>query len=56
MALFEAVKEVMFIVELLQSMKPSVKVLLTVKVDNVRSIFMAGNITATSCTKHVDIS
>ena len=43
-ALSEAVKEVIF---------DSVAEMLTV--DNVGAILVAGNITATSCTKHVDI-
>ena len=54
-ALSEAVKEVMFVVQLLRSMKIAVKYSVMVKVDNVGAIFMASNITITCHTKHVDI-
>ena len=54
-ALFEAVKEVMFVIQLLQSMMILVKYLVTVRADKVGAIFMASNIMTTSCTKHVDI-
>ena len=47
-------KKAMFKVKLLHSLI-SVKLLVTVRVDNVGTIFMAGNVTATSLTKHVDI-
>ena len=40
---------------MLGSMKISVKFPVMVRVDNVGAIFMASSITATSCTKHVDI-
>ena len=53
--LSKAIKESMFIMKLLQSMKFSVKLLLTERVENVEEIYMAENITATSHTKHVDI-
>ena len=36
-------------------MKITVMLVVTVKVDNIGAIFMAGNVTATSHTKHVDI-
>ena len=51
MALSEAVKEVMFTVQLLGSMKIAVKYPVMVRVD----IFKACNITTTCCTKRVDI-
>ena len=53
--LSEAVKEVMLVVQLLGSMKILVKYPVTVRVDNIGTIFMASNITTPSCTKHVDI-
>ena len=54
-ALSEAVKDVMFMVQLLGSMKIAVKYPVTVRVDNVGAIFMASNITTSCHTKHVDI-
>ena len=54
-ALSEAVKELTFIFQLLRSMKISIKLPVTVRVENVGTIFIASTITTTSCTKHVDI-
>ena len=54
-ALCEAVKEVMFVLQLLRSMKISIKLPDMVRVYNVHAIFMASNITIMSCTKHMDI-
>ena len=54
-ALFEAVNEVMFVPQLQRSMKISIKLPVMVKIDNVGTIFMASNITTTSCTKQMDI-
>ena len=45
----------MFVFMLLGIMKISVKYPITVRVDNLGAIFMASNITTTSCTKHMDI-
>ena len=53
--LSEDVKEVMFVLQLLGSMKIVVKYPVTVRVDKVGAIFMTTNITNTCCTKHVDI-
>ena len=53
--LSEAVNEGMFVIRLLGSMKILFRFPLTAKVDNVGTIFMASNITTTSCTKHMDI-
>ena len=53
--LSEAVKEVMFVVKLLKNTKISVKLEVMVRVDNVGAIFMVGNVTTTSHTKHVYI-
>ena len=54
-ALSEAVKEIKFVVQLLGSMKISVKHPVMVRMDNVGAIFMASNIRTTCHTKHVDI-
>jgi hypothetical protein len=51
----EAVKEVMFVLQLLQSMQIKVKLPIIVRVDNVGAIFMTKNITTTGRSKHVDI-
>ena len=48
-------KEVIFIVQLLGSMQISVKYPVIVRVDNAGAIFMAGNITTISHTKHMVI-
>ena len=53
-ALSEAVKEVMFIIQLLESMKVLIEYPVMLKVDNVGAIFMASNIILPCCTKHVD--
>ena len=53
-ALSEAVKEVMFVIQLLGSIKIVVKYPVMVRVDNVGAIFASSNIT-TCCTKHVDV-
>ena len=55
MSLSEAVKEVMFVIQVLGSMKISVKYSFMARVDNIGAIFMASNITTTCHTKHVDI-
>ncbi len=49
-------KEVMFVLQLLQSIKIKVKFPIIVSVDNVGAIFMTKNITTTWYSKHVDIS
>ena len=54
-ALSETVKEVMFMIQLLESMKIAVKYTVMVRVDNGDAILMARNITTTWCTKHLDI-
>ena len=54
-ALSEAVKKVVFVVQLLGSMKIAVKYPVMVRVDNLGTIFMASNVTTTCCTRHVDI-
>ena len=54
-SLSEAVKEIMFVLQLLESMKIKVKYPVTVLVDNVGAIFMSSNVTTSSQTKHVDV-
>ena len=54
-ALSEAVKEVMIIMQLLGSMKIMVKYPVMLRVDNAGAIFMSSNITTTCHTKHVGI-
>ena len=41
--------------QLLRSMKISIEFPVMIRVDNVGAIFMASNITTTSCTKHMGI-
>ena len=45
----------LFVMQLLGSMKIFVKYAVMVRVDNVGAIFMERNITTTCCTMHVDI-
>ena len=54
-ALSEAAKEVMFVIQLLGSMKILVQYPVRVRIDNVGTILMASNITTTSHTKHVHV-
>ena len=54
-ALSEAVKDIVFIVNLCESMQIKIVLPVTVYVDNIGAIFMSQNVTATSRTKHVDI-
>ncbi len=54
-SLSEAVKEIMFVLQLLQTMKIKVQLPVTVLVDNVGAIFMSSNVTTSPRTKHVDI-
>ena len=55
MALSEVVKELKFIVQLLQTMNIEVEVPITVHVDNVRAIWLSNNRTTSDRTKHIDI-
>lgn len=54
-ALSEATKEIMFVLQLIKSMGIKVKLPIIVRVDNVGAIFMSKNITTSNRTKHVDI-
>ena len=50
----EVIKEVMCVTQSTENMKIPLKLPVMVKVDKVGAIFMASNITTTSCIKHVD--
>ena len=54
-ALSEAVKEVMFVIQLLGCMMISNKYLFTVRIDNICEIFVTSIITTMLCTMHMDI-
>ena len=54
-ASLKAVKQNMFMIQLLERMKASVKLPGMVRVNNVRAKFMACNITTKSCTEYIDI-
>ena len=53
-AMSEAVKEILFVVNLLESMGVKVKKPVIVKVDNQGAIFMAENVNTSQRTKHAD--
>ena len=55
MALSEVVKELKFIVQLLQTMNIEVELPITVYVDNVGAIWLSNNRTMSGRTKHIDI-
>ena len=55
MALSEVVKELKFIVQLLQTMNIEVELPITVYVDNVGAIWLSNNRTTSDRTKHIDI-
>ena len=54
-AISEDVKEVMFVIQLLESMKILVEYPVIVRVDNIGAIFMESNIMTGSCTEHMGI-
>jgi hypothetical protein len=54
-ALSETVKDARFIVNVVESLSIKVETPITVKVDNIGTIFMAENMSAISRTKHIDI-
>ena len=54
-SLSEAVKEIMFVLHLLEFMEIKVQYPVTVRVDNVGTIFMSTNLTTMGRTKHVDV-
>ena len=55
MALSEVMKELKFIVQLLQTMNIEVELPITVFVDNVGAIWLSNNRTTSDRTKHIDI-
>ena len=55
MTLSEVVKELKFIVQLLQTMNIEVELPITVYVDNVGAISLSNNRTSSDRTKHIDI-
>ena len=55
MALSDIVKELKFIVQLLQTMNIEVELPITVYVDNVGAIWLSNNRTTSDRTKHIDI-
>ena len=55
MALSEVVKELKFIVQLLQTMNITVELPITVHVDNVRAIWLSNNRNTGDRTKHIEI-
>ena len=55
MALSEVVKELKFIVQLLQTMNIEVELPITVHVDNVGAIWLSNNRATSDRTKHIDI-
>ena len=55
MALSEVVKELKFIVQLLQTMNIEVELPITVHIDNVGAIWLSNNRTTSDRTKHIDI-
>ena len=54
-ALSEATKEIIFVLQLLESLEIKVNLPITVRVDNTGAISMSKNINTTSGTKHVDV-
>ena len=55
MALSEVVKELKFIVQLMETMNIEVELPITVHVDNVGAIWLSNNCTTSDRTKHIDI-
>ena len=55
MELSEVVKELKFMVQLLQTMNIEVELPITVHVDNVGAIWLSNNRTTSDCIKHIDI-
>ena len=54
-ALSEATKEIMFVLQLFQEMKIKVELPIVVNVDNIGAIFMSKNINTSSRSKHIDV-
>ena len=54
-ALLDTVKEIIFMIQLLISMKMSIKSPVIVRANNIGATFMGSNIITMSCTKQVDV-
>ena len=54
-ALSEAIKEILFVIQVLEGLELTVEKPVVVRVDNMGAIFMAKNTTATKRTKHIDV-
>jgi hypothetical protein len=54
-SLSEAVKDIVFVLNICESISIDVELPVTVRVDNVGANFMSNNVTTTSGTRHVDI-
>ena len=55
MALSEATKELIFVLQLLKAMKINVTLPIVVNVDNMGTVFMSRNISTTGRSKHIDV-
>ena len=55
MALSEATKEIIFVLQLLESMKIKVALPIVVNVDNIGAVFMWKNNSTSSQSKHIDV-
>ena len=54
-ALSEAIKEILFVIQVLEALELPIEKPVVVRVDNMGAIFMAKNTTATKRTKHIDV-
>ena len=54
-ALSEAVKDIIFLLKVCNSMHIQVQLPVTVHVDNIGAIFLSENVTTSQNTKHIDI-
>ena len=55
MALSDATKELIFVLQLLKAMKSNVTLPIVVNVDNMGTVFMSEHINTTGCSKHIDV-
>ena len=54
-ALSEATKEIIFVLQLFEEMKIKIELPIVVNVDNMGAIFMSKNINTSSRSKHIDV-
>ena len=54
-ALSEATKEILFVLQLFEEMKINVQLSVIVNIDNMGAIFMSKNVSTTSRSKHIDV-